>query len=88
MAALKKVLHDQLHEYNEQNAIMNLVLFRHGDAACGENREESLASRKGMRCSWVWVGSGKQSLGKTCLLHLRQHGDAGGSDFHVRRQRA
>ena len=27
MASLKKVLHDQLHEYNEQNAIMNLVLF-------------------------------------------------------------
>ena len=27
MASLKKVLHDQLHEYNENNAIMNLVLF-------------------------------------------------------------
>ena len=27
MASLKKVLHDQLHEYNDQNAIMNLVLF-------------------------------------------------------------
>ena len=27
MASLKKVLHDQLNEYNEANAIMNLVLF-------------------------------------------------------------
>ena len=27
MASLKKVLHDQLNEYNESNAIMNLVLF-------------------------------------------------------------
>ena len=27
MASLKKVLHDQLAEYNEANAIMNLVLF-------------------------------------------------------------